>query len=252
MLKRLSRCWQPFVRRIWCSVAIAHAKELMSYFKSLVLLRKLVVSPYRCNEFSAKSTFLTRPIPTSADRPDLRLVGLDISRPVPTENLLVGIYPDRSRPRIFWSGYIPTSPDLGQNYSGLVYVEHCSRQGEEIPKAIQAEVMPLQVMSSNLERWLSWLQALEATQIQSQTLIQNTGMLPKSPISDYLWRARQSESRLKSTNETIRRRRSSICIPLKKERHLWNQSRYPEGRVENLQIIIGTTRQLDTPCTMPV
>ena len=36
-------------------------------------------------------------------------------------------YPDQSRPMIFWSGYIPTSPDLTRNYSGLVYVEHCHR-----------------------------------------------------------------------------------------------------------------------------
>jgi len=144
MLKRLSRCWLPFVRRIWCSVAIAHAKELMSYFKSLVLVRKLVVSPYRCNEFSTKSTFLTRPIPTSADRPNLYLVGLDISRPVLTENLLVRIYPDRFRPRIFWSGYIPTSHDLGQNYSGLVYVEHCQTHGDAVdnPGYLGSELPP--------------------------------------------------------------------------------------------------------------
>jgi len=114
------------VRRIWCSVAIVHAKELMSYFKSLVLVRKLIVSPYRCNEFSTKSTFLIRPIPTLADRPELHLVSLHISQPVMTENLFFRIYPDRSRPRIFWSGYIPSSPDLGQNYSGLVYLEHCN------------------------------------------------------------------------------------------------------------------------------
>ena len=84
MLKRLSRCWIPLVRRIWCNVAIAHAKELMSCFKLLAQVRQAVVLPCRYNEFSAKSTLSTRPIPTSADRPDLRLVGLDISRPVPT------------------------------------------------------------------------------------------------------------------------------------------------------------------------
>jgi len=72
----------------------------MSYFKSLVLVGKLVLSPYRCNEFSAKSPLLTRPILILADRPNLRLVGLDITQPV------------------------PTSPNLGQNYSRLVYVKH--------------------------------------------------------------------------------------------------------------------------------
>jgi len=37
-IKPLSRCWPPFVRRIWCNVAIAHTKELMSgsKFKSPV------------------------------------------------------------------------------------------------------------------------------------------------------------------------------------------------------------------------
>jgi len=30
---------------------------------------------------------------------------------------------------IFWSGYIPTRPDLIQNYFGLVFVEHGMGEG---------------------------------------------------------------------------------------------------------------------------
>jgi len=73
-------------------------------------VQQAVVSPYRCNEFSAKSTLLTRPtrhLPTD-----------------PTYGWSVWMYPDQSRPEIYWLGYIPTSPDLAKNYSGLVCVEH--------------------------------------------------------------------------------------------------------------------------------
>jgi len=77
-------------------------------------------------EMLTKSAFLTRPNPTSTDRPDPGLVGRDKIKPIQTKGWSVGIYPDQFQCIIYWSGYIPTSPDLAQNYSGLVYVEHCA------------------------------------------------------------------------------------------------------------------------------
>jgi hypothetical protein len=61
--------------------------------------------------FSAKLTFFSQTYP-------------DVCRQTRPMGWSVWIYPDQSRPMIFWSGYIPTRPDLTQNYSGLVYVEH--------------------------------------------------------------------------------------------------------------------------------
>ena len=79
----------------------------------LVRLHVSMIKQKNRELFCKINVFLARPIPTSADRPDL-WVGR--SGYIPTS-------PDLSM--IFWPGYIPTRPDLTQNYSGLVYVEHC-------------------------------------------------------------------------------------------------------------------------------
>jgi len=65
----------------------------MSYFKLLVQapVQQAVAPSYRCTEFLTRSAFLTRPNPTSTDRPDPGLVGRDKIKPMQTKGWSVYI-----------------------------------------------------------------------------------------------------------------------------------------------------------------